>query len=156
MANDLPVMLAQPPRGRIPYRYGEEVLLYFLDRNAFPPEPVGTRADGSPIFGMWVGATGRADVIVRTDFVVRALQIEADSPVATDLSVSVGADTVRVALAPGKVMSFNVPAAGTPGWRDYNYLLQARTSAGFVPRLLDPTSTDNRYLGANLRLSPVR
>jgi hypothetical protein len=156
MANDLPVMLAQPPRGRIPYRYGEEVLLYFLDRNAFPPEPVGTTADGSPIFGMWVAATGRADVIVRTDFLFRTLQIEADSPIATDLSVSIGGATVHVPLVPGKVASFSVPASATPGWRDYNYLLHARTSAGFVPRLLDPKSSDNRYLGANLRLSPVR
>jgi hypothetical protein len=156
MANDLPVMLAQPPRGRIPYRYGEEVLLYFLDRNAFPPEPVGVKADGTPLYGLWVAATGRADIIVRTDFPFRTVQVEADSPIATDLSVSIGGPTVTVPLAPGKVTTFTVIASGTPGWRDYNYLMHARTSAGFVPRLLEPKSSDQRFLGANLRLSPLR
>jgi hypothetical protein len=36
---------------------------------------VGAREDGTPIFGMWVAATGRADVIVRTDFQFRAIQV---------------------------------------------------------------------------------
>jgi hypothetical protein len=76
--------------------------------------------------------------------------------VATELSVSIGSSTVTVPLTPGQVASFTVPASGTPGWRDYNYLMRARTSSGFVPRLLDPKSTDNRYLGANMRFSPMR
>lgn len=156
MANDLPLMLAQPPRGRVLYRNKEEAFLYFLDGNAFPPEPVGTRPDGSTIFGMWVTADGRADVIVRTDFSYRAVEFEADSPIATELRVSLGGPATTVRLEPGKTATFTVPADVTGGWRDYSSVMQAQTSAGFVPRLNDPKSTDGRHLGANLRFTPVR
>ena len=57
MANDLPVRLAQPLRAHIPYGHDPDVLLYFLDQHAFPPEPPG----------MWVSGDGRADIIVRSD-----------------------------------------------------------------------------------------
>ncbi len=155
MANDLPVMLAQPPRGRIPYRYGREVLLYFLDTNAFPPEPTDKAADGSAVYGMWVAGTGRADVIVRTDFPFSAMAIEADSPIATRLTVSMGGKAQTVSLEPGKRVSFTVPASGVGGWRDFNYLMSATSSSGFVPRLLDASSTDSRFLGANLKFRPI-
>jgi len=155
MANDLPVMLAQPPRGHIPYRNGREVLLYFLDPHAFPPEPVGHAADGGTLWGMWISGSGRAEVIVRADYRVEAIEVEAASPIRTVLTVSLGATPVTVTLEPQKTSTFTVRASGVRGWKDYNYLLTARSTEGFIPHLVDPTSADYRNLGAQLRFKPV-
>ncbi len=156
MANDLPIMLAQPPRGHIPYNNGREMLLYFLDTHAFPPEPVGRDASGAPVWGMWVSGSGRADIIVRTDYPVRAMEVEALSPVQTRLTVSLGGAPVTTALQPMKAATFVVPASGVRGWKDYNYLMTALSTDGFVPRLGDPRSTDFRNLGAQLKFRPVK
>ena len=150
------VMLAQPLRGHIRYRVGDEVLLYFLDTHAYPPETVGVRPDGSTISGVWVSGAGRADIIVRTEAPFRALAIEADSPIATDLIVSVGGRPVTARLLPGKTATFSVPASGVGGWRDFSALLSVRSTRGFVPRMVDASSNDGRNLGANLRFQPVR
>ncbi len=55
MANDLPVMLAQPLRAHIGYGENPGMLLYFLDQNAFPARTFGhlgcrraSRADPHP------------------------------------------------------------------------------------------------------------
>jgi hypothetical protein len=155
MANDLPVMLAQPPRGHIPYQNGREVLLYFLDTHAFPPEPVGKREDGSTIWGMWVSGSGRAEIIVRADYPIDAIEVEAESPIATTVTMSLGRSPVTMRLEPRKTVTFQVPASGVRGWRDYNYLLKVRSSDGFVPKLLEPTSNDARNLGAQIRFRPL-
>ena len=56
MANDLPLALAQPRRARIPYGENPTMLLYFLDRNAFPPEQSGMWVSGS---GARTSSSGR-------------------------------------------------------------------------------------------------
>ena len=50
MVHDLPYML-DAGRARIPYGHDPTMFLYYLDQNAFPPEPPG----------MWVSGAGRAD-----------------------------------------------------------------------------------------------
>jgi hypothetical protein len=144
MANDLPVMLTvAPQRGRIPY--GDPVmLLYFLDQNAFPPEPMG----------MWVG-DHRSDIIVRTEAPTDHLAVTAESPIKTALTVSMGGGSVTVSLEPNQPVRFNVPARGVRDQRSYAYLMSARSSEAFIPHLVDPKSTDNRSLGAQLRFSAV-
>ncbi|MEQ1909345.1 MAG: hypothetical protein ABMA15_11010 [Vicinamibacterales bacterium] len=155
MANDLPVMLAQPPRGHIPYRNGREVLLYFLDSHASPPEPVGTSPDGSTLWGMWVSGGGRADIIVRADYPIDAIRVDAESLISTVLTVRMGSSSVSMPIAPKKPISFTVPASGVRGWKDFDYLLSASSSEGFIPRLMVPGSTDSRNLGALVRFSPI-
>jgi hypothetical protein len=145
MAQDLPVMLAQPLRGRVQYGRDPFLLLYFLDQNAFPPEPGG----------MWVSGSGRAEIIVRAVEPIRHLIIEAESPIRTTLAVSIGREEVRRTLEPGRVETFEVPAAGVPGSSGYAYLMAVRSSEGFVPRARDPASSDYRNLGARLRFRPV-
>ena len=146
MAQDLPVMLAQPLRGRVQYGHDPFLLLYFLDQNAFPPEPRG----------MWVSGSGRADIIVRSVGLISSLAVEAESPIRTVLTVSLGADEISVNLVPGSVSTFDVPApAGVPGQFGYAYLMTARSSEGFVPHLTDPRSPDYRNLGAQMRFRPV-
>jgi hypothetical protein len=139
-------MLAQPLRGRV--RYGDEpfMLLYFLDQNAWPPEPQG----------MWVSGAGRADVIVRTVDPVDRLLVEAESPIATDLIVSMGAAEARVRLEPRKMVTFEVPAGpGVHGRDGHAYLLTAQSSEGFVPHVMDRISPDYRNLGAQMRFRPI-
>jgi hypothetical protein len=137
MANDLPVMLAQPLRGHIPYGHDPTVLLYFLDRHAFPPEPSG----------MWIAGDGRADVIVRSEDPIHHLAITAESPIETILTISAGAGTSRLPIVPGKSVAFDVPASGVRGLNSYAYLLSAQSSDGFTPHLRDRRSADNRNLG---------
>lgn len=146
MPNDLPVMLAQPQRGRV--RYGDEpfMFLYFLDQNAWPPEPEG----------MWVSGAGRADIIVRTVDPIGHLVVEAESPIATVLTVSMGAEEVRATLQPRKGVTFQVPAGeGVHGRDGHAYLLSAQSSEGFVPHVVDRMSPDYRNLGAQLRFRPA-
>jgi hypothetical protein len=145
MANDLPVRLDTRIRARIPYGRDPEVYLYFLDQNAYPPEPTG----------MWVGATGRADIIVRTDHPIHHLAVKAESPIRTTLTVSMGRVPVTITLEPGRPATFDVPADGVRGLESYAYLMTARATRGFVPRLVEPGSDDNRHLGALLRFRAI-
>jgi hypothetical protein len=149
MANDLPVMLTTSPlRGRITYRPTPDqfLLLYFLDQNASPPEPEG----------MWVTANGRADIIVRAVDPIDHLEIEAQSPVRTLVTVSLGSERVTTTLEPGVVMTFNVPAGNAVqrDVHDFAYLMRAEASDGFVPHLRIANG-DYRNLGAQLRFRAV-
>ncbi|MGE3179031.1 MAG: glycosyltransferase family 87 protein, partial [Vicinamibacterales bacterium] len=145
MAQDLPVMLAQPLRGRVQYGRDPFLLLYFLDQNAFPPEPEG----------MWLSGAGRADIIVRAVDPIAYLSVEARSPIPTVLTLSMGAGRVTVPLAPGKPATFTVPADGVRDQFGHAYLLQAQSSEGFVPHVVNPASPDYRNLSAQLRFRPV-
>jgi hypothetical protein len=147
MSNDLPVMLSQPLRGHIHYGPYDDAgsILYFLDQNAWPPEPQG----------MWISGSGRADIIVRTVRAIDHLSFEAESPIPTVVTVGAGAGTMTVTLQPGKVASFDVPAAGVRGFRDFNYLLTTHSSEAFIPHLIDATNPDYRNLGAQLRFRLV-
>jgi hypothetical protein len=156
MANDLPVMLEQPPRGHIPYGGGPTgVLLYFLDAHAFPPEPVGTAPDGSTIWGMWISGSGRAEIIVRAAFPIHHLEIEAQSPIRTEVVLTLGTAPVSRTIIPKQVARFDLEASGVEGLNDYNYLLTARSTQGFIPHLVDPNSRDDRNLGVQIRFSAV-
>ena len=146
MANDLPVMLAQPRRGRIPYGENPTLLLYFLDQNAFPPESSG---------GMWVTGGRRADILVRTNQRIDHLKVSAESPINTVLTLSMGRSKVSVPIGPGKNATFDLPAQGVRELYGYAYMLSVTSSDGFVPRLYDPASSDYRNLGALIQFSPV-
>jgi hypothetical protein len=145
MAQDLPVMLAQPIRGRVQYGHDPFLLLYFLDENAWPPETGG----------MWVSADGPAQIIVRAVNPIQYLSVEAQSPVQTTLSVSIGGETIRAALQPQQTVRFEVPASGVRDRFGFAYLMTVESSNGFVPHVIDPQSSDYRNLGAQMRFQPV-
>jgi hypothetical protein len=155
MANDLPLRLAQPLRGHVLYRNDPGVLLYFLDQNAWPPEPTGVGPDGRTIHSMWVSGSGRAEVIIRTPWPIAYLEAEAQSPIRTVLTVSAGDAPIRLKLEPKQVYPFTVKTSGVRGFGDYNYLLTAHSTEGFIPHLMEPGSMDYRNLGAQLRFRPV-
>jgi hypothetical protein len=81
--------------------------------------------------------------------------VEAWSPIATTLTLSMGAGETSINLEPGTPGRFDLPADGIRGPGDHRYLLTARASEGFVPRARDPASQDYRNLGAQLRFRPV-
>jgi hypothetical protein len=146
MANDLPQRLAQPVRAFIQYGHDPSVKLYLLDRHASPPEPDG----------MWISGSGRAEIIVRADQPIHHFAITASSPIQTHFSVSAGAKAASVSIAPGATMTFDVAAAGIKGYNNMHfYLLTARSSEGFTPRLTDPESRDDRNLGVQMNFQVV-
>jgi hypothetical protein len=148
MVNDLPVMLAGAGvRARIPYGHDPTMLLYFLDQNSFPPEPPG----------MWVAGGRRTDIIVRTVDPIDHLAVDAESPMPTVLTLSMGAQAIVTPLVPGRIATIKVPARGVRGLQSYAYVLSASSSEGFVPAIRDPKAhpPDYRNLGALLRFSAV-
>ena len=114
MANDLPVRIAQPLRAVIQYRTDPGVRLYFLDQNAWPPEPTAMGPDGRPVHSIWISGSGRADIIVRTPWPLDRLEMEGESPIATVVTVALGAEPVTVQSGSRRRPStaFNVPASG--------------------------------------------
>jgi hypothetical protein len=104
---------------------------------------------------MWVAGGRRANVLLRTEDPIDHLAVTAESPIATALTVSMGAQPVVVRIVPGTATAFDVPVRGVRGYRSYAYLLSAFSSGGFVPHLQDPVSQDSRNLGALLRFAAV-
>ena len=109
---------------------------------------------------MWVAGGRRTDIIVRTVEELDHLAFEAESPIATTLTVSMGADPVVVPLVPGKIARFNLPVRGVLYERygqTFTHVLSASSSEGFVPALRDPNAPtrDYRNLGALVRFSAV-
>ena len=152
MANSLPMRLAQPLRGRIFYGHqGDKptVLLYYLDRHADPPEPEG----------MWIFGDGRAEIIMRTDMPIDHLEATAYSPIQTVFIVSAGAETKTIPLKPREPVSFSLKVSGVRGCclyvKSWDYLLQARSTEGFIPRLQDPNIQDDRNLGVRFSFKAI-
>jgi hypothetical protein len=143
MADDLPVRLDTTIRARIPYGQDPRVLLYFLDQHAFPPEPDG----------MWISGSGRADILIRSAPPVDHFTVTAFSPIQTQFTVSAGAEAVSIEIAPNKPVTFDVPASGVRDKNRYAYLMSARSTEGFIPRLVDPTSRDERNLGVQMNFA---
>jgi hypothetical protein len=147
MANDLPIML----EGTRAHTWYNDVLLYFLDEHVYPPETVD--AEGHK--GIWIAGDGRADIIMRSDWPIGVLHVTASSPIRTIVIMSAGDGERRIALEPGKPVSFDLPASGVRDDHSYAYLLSAQSTEGFTPHLRDPASTDSRNLGALLRFTAV-
>ena len=106
MANDLPIML-DAPRAHI---WFSDVLLYFLDEHAYPPERSTRKGRG-----MWIAGDGRADILVRSEWPIDHLRITAESPIRTVFIVSAGRSASRASRwSPGSRRPFDVPAVGRP------------------------------------------
>jgi hypothetical protein len=148
MANDLPIML-DTPRAHL---WFSDVMLYFLDHHAYVPEVID-RTTGRQ--GIWIAGDGRADIIVRCEWPIDHLTVTAESRVRTTFSATMGARRSTVAIEPGKPVTFDVSASGVRGLNSYAYLLSARSTDGFTPHLLDPSSDDYRNLGVLITFKAV-
>lgn len=141
MVNDLPINL-DAPRARV--EYGDPaMLLYYLDHNAWRPEPPG----------IWVAAERRADIIVRSGPRLAEATVRLLSRVANTVEVSLGGATERVELAAGVPREVTLRPEGVYARRSWAYLLSVRSETGFVPRLVEPDSRDSRYLGVAVQVA---
>ncbi len=145
MVRDLPIALDQP-RARVEHGENPTLLLSLLDRNASLPEDQG----------VWISGNRRANIIVRGPVEFETITVTAVSPIATEVSIEIGGGTGRISLEPGVQGSVTIRPDGVYSQRQgWAYLLQVATSDGFVPRMKEPGSTDNRFLGAAIRLTAV-
>jgi hypothetical protein len=150
MANDLPIAL-DTPRAHLWYA---DVLLSFLDKHSYTPEII----DAGGQRGIWIAGDGRADMVMRCEWPIDHLAMTVDSPIHTTFTVSAGGPASTVVLEPGRPATFDVPAVGVHafnGFNSYAYLLSARSSEGFVPRLQHASSDDDRNLGARMRFRAI-
>jgi hypothetical protein len=75
--------------------------------------------------------------------------------------VSAGWRRVSLDLAPGEVRTIDFKPAGGVPYKpaqyptNYIYTFSVSSSAGFVPFLEEADSTDSRYLGALVKVTPV-
>jgi len=148
MANDLPIMLAEGPRA---HTWFSDVLLYFLDEHAYPPDVIDR--DGHT--GIWVAGDGRADIIMRSEWPIDHLRMTLESRVPTVFIVSAGGRQVRVQLVPDTPVTVDVPASGVRDFRSHAYLLSARSTEGFTEHLRNPESNDYRNLGVLMRFTAI-
>jgi hypothetical protein len=127
-------------------------MLYFLDQHAYVPEVIDP-ATGKQ--GIWVAGDGRADILVRSEWPIDHLTVTAQSPIATHFIVSIGSSESDITLSPEKPVTFDVPASGVRALRSYAYLLSARSTEAFTPKLLDPANIDPRNLGVRMTFTAV-
>ena len=148
MANDLPIMLIEGPRA---HSWFHDVLLYFLDEHAYPPENI----DAEGHTGVWIAGDGRADMIMRSDWAIDHLQMTLESRVPTVFIVSAGSTQIRVPVTPDKPVTVDVPASGVHDLSGYAYLLSARSTEGFTEHLRNAESKDYRNLGVLMRFTAI-
>ena len=144
MVNDLPVQLDQ---GRSRIRYGDDpqLLLYYLDDNAWRPEEAG----------IWVAGESRADIIVRTYPPLARLEITLRSPIANVATVTVDGSTHQAELTPNKTETLRVPIEGVFARGAQSFVLTVETESGFVPHLRTAGSADSRFLGVLVGLEGI-
>jgi len=161
LLNDLP-MAFNPDRSRRPLSGDPPMLAYFPDDNVFDPE-----GDA-----FWVRGKSRAEIILRAPVVplgsgryvskvIVRLAVEVQNGGQPGrVVVSTGQESKTLEMKSAEIARFALAMpSGVPYRRDENptsylYTVWIRTTAGFVPFLDAPRSSDSRFLGAHIRLLP--
>jgi hypothetical protein len=161
LLNDLPVA-ADAARSRRSLGGVPPVAAYFIDDNAYLPE-----GDS-----FWVRGRARADVLLRapaqaldggqpSSLRVRGLLLELTNGLRRNrVAVWSGYWRTRVDLAPGEVRTLEITPAGGVPYKpniyptNYIYSFSVSTTEGFVPFLEEPGSSDSRYLGVLVKVTP--
>ena len=144
MVNDLPVVL-DPVRSRVVYQEDPTVLLYFLDEDAYRPEPPG----------IWIAGRSQSDIIVRTDGPLESVVVTLSAPIENRVTVRIGGSESSVDVRRGVSTEVVLTPRGVLSRGTWVYLLTVSTRDGFVPMLQDPDSSDPRYLGVAVQLTPT-
>ena len=162
LLNDLPVA-ADGERARRALGGTPPIAAYFPDGGAYTPE-------GDTF---WVRGESRADVILRapvsidaenqaTSLRLRRLALEiANGPKPNRVVLSAGWRRTTIDLAPGEVKQVDFKPAGGVPYKpsvyptNYIYTFSVSSAAGFVPFLEENGSSDSRYLGASVKVTPV-
>jgi cell shape-determining protein MreD len=145
MVNDLPVMLDRN-RVKIPVGQNPTLSLYLIDENVYAPEPAG----------IWVHGERRADIVFRAASPLSCLRVTVLSLVRNTVWLSFDGRSATINLKPGAsadvVFSTTGGVYSEQGW---GYVLSVKTAAGVVPMIHDKDTTDDRFLGALLKLQGV-
>ena len=141
MVNDLPIMI-NSGRGRVPYG-DPRLYLYFLDDNAWLPERAG----------IWVAGRSRTEIIIRGGEQFSRLDVTLRSPIPNTVTLSAGAGERTVNLEPNTLTTVSLRTRNWYSRKGVGCLLTVETSDGIVPRLVEPGSTDGRYLGVLLQIN---
>lgn len=159
MLNDLPVA-ANPERSKRVLAGG--VLAYFPDDNAYTPE-----GDA-----FWLRGRRRADVILRaplqqqpdgrwTGRQIAKLVIRVQNGIKpNDVRIDTQAASDRFTMRPGEQRTVTLAMPEGFPYRPYEtptsyvYVVTFSTSAGFAPFLETPPSSDARFLGALITVTP--
>ena len=144
MVNDLPIRLDQG-RSRIPYGANPTLLLSFLDRNAWRPDTSG----------IWIAGDARGEIVVRVNPPLSELVITLRSPIRNTVTVTVDGNRHRAEILPNTPVSIRLPVHGVYAAGAQNFVLSVETGSGFVPKLTDLRSRDQRYLGVALELAGI-
>jgi hypothetical protein len=120
--------------------------IYFFDANAY-----GKEQDKS----FWVKGESRAEFLIKTDRTMKRLVLTLSAGVPNDVVVTVAGHSQRLSLAAGASQQlFFSLGQGFPYQGQWPvWTASVSSSAGFVPALDEPPSTDTRYLG--VRVKPV-
>jgi Dolichyl-phosphate-mannose-protein mannosyltransferase len=120
--------------------------IYFFDANAY-----GKEQDKS----FWVKGESRAEFLIKTDRPMKRLVLTLSAGVPNDVVVTVAGHSQRLSLAAGASQQlFFSLGQGFPYQGQWPvWTASVSSSAGFVPALDEPPSTDTRYLG--VRVKPV-
>ena len=157
---------------KLPLGGSPAVLAYFLDDNAYPPDP---KENG----WFWVKGKSNADIVLRAPVMnvgqdtylskkIVRLHVEVlNAGIVNRISISTGRQSQRIDLHPGDRAALSLSVRdGVPFHRDpqptsYLYVVSIATTNGFVPFLDLPCekpgacpSDDYRYLGAMIHLVP--
>ncbi|HEY8536008.1 MAG TPA: hypothetical protein VIL25_06150, partial [Vicinamibacterales bacterium] len=143
MLNDLPVLL-NPPRARRSNPPDPRLMLYFLDDNAWI-EPGR----------IWIRGRARAEIVVRSVERMGAFRVAMRSRVPNVVTVSAGRGRERVTLSPGERVVVHVRANDAYSRNARACLLSIEAADGVVPQLVDPDSSDGRFLGVEVEITGV-
>jgi hypothetical protein len=125
------------PLARRARRYGRTVV-FFLDAGAFA-EPEA----------FWVAGRSSAAVVLYAEpAIVRYRLFVRNAPVENRLRMISGATTIDRALRPAEELTIDVPVVTQSGAGR----LTIESAAGFRPAELDPSSSDQRYLGVWIQI----
>ena len=130
--------------------------IYYLDDNAYYRESEADRE-------LWIRGESRAELLIKAVSEFKTLRLEFSAgPTPTTATATVHGVTQRVSLTAGE--SKTLEFALGPGFpykktRDvpvYEWVISIASSSGFSPKLIDPASTDSRYLGVRVRPTVVQ
>lgn len=159
MLNDLP-LAANPDRAR--QRLQQDVMAYFPDDHAYPPE-----GDS-----FWLRGGGRADVILRAPLqdlgqgrwlgrqIARFRITVVNGAKPNTVTIDTGRDSEVLTMTPGETRTVVLDMPRGVPYRPYEtptswvYVVSFETTDGFVPFLETPPSGDARYLGAVVTMAP--
>lgn len=182
LLNDLPINTT-PERVRIQLAGDPRISAYFLDDNAFPPEGEwfwvkgGARADlllRGPAREVAEGTAG-ADRVTRQEadgttsiryyvpYRLKQLRVEVRTgELANEVTIATGADRQTLRLGAHRDTVTTVRAESGLPYRahldqatSYVYAVSITSATGFTPSLVQAGMTDERYLGALVRLVPM-